>query len=247
MKLFVKIITFPLSVLYWIVFFSILLIFHGFQWIAFNVFGYQAHKKVVDVMNLFLLKSLLLVGVNYKFKGVKHDKSERPVIIISNHQSMFDIPPIIWYFRKFHPKFIAKEELGRGVPGISYNLRHGGSVMIDRGNRLSAMKAIVTIGRYINETFRSVVIFPEGTRSVDGRVKEWKYGGLITLFKTSPDAKIIPVTIDGSWKILKNKGWPVPFGFTVTCTAHPALDIDHSDVPQFIERLKQIVEAPLTT
>ena len=45
---------------------------------------------------------------------------------------MYDISPIMWYLRKHHVKFVAKKELGKGIPSVSYNLRHGGSILIDR-------------------------------------------------------------------------------------------------------------------
>jgi 1-acyl-sn-glycerol-3-phosphate acyltransferase len=66
----------------------------------------------------------------------------KPLIIVANHQSTYDIPPIIWYLKKFHPKFISKKHLGKGIPGVSYNLRNGGSVLIDRRRRDEAIKLI---------------------------------------------------------------------------------------------------------
>lgn len=245
MALLVKIITFPLSILYWFVFFLILIVFHGVQWVTYNLFGYQAHKKSVDIMNFFIVKSLYITGVFYRVKGAIPKPQDGPTIIISNHQSMFDIPPMIWYLRALHPKFIAKKELSKGVPGISFNLRHGGSVLIDRGNREEAMKAIISIGQYISDHSRSVVIFPEGTRSVTGVPKKWKQGGLQTLLKTLPDANILPITINGSWKVLKNKGWPVPFGNKIEMIVHKIERLGDKNPEEFIEQIKQIVEGPL--
>ena len=69
-----------------------------------------------------------------------------PLIIVSNHQSMNDIPPIIWYMRKYHPKFVSKIELGKGIPSVSYNLRHGGSALIDRKDSKQALVAIARFG-----------------------------------------------------------------------------------------------------
>ena len=68
-------------------------------------------------------------------------------MIVANHQSMNDIPPIIWYLRKHHPKFVSKMELGKGIPSVSYNLVHGGSVLIDRKN---SKQAIGQIGKLEN-------------------------------------------------------------------------------------------------
>ena len=168
-----------------------------------------------------------------------------PYIIVSNHQSMFDIPPVIWYLRKLHPKFIAKKELSKGIPGISYNLKHGGSVLIDRGDRQSAMATIRSMGEYIEQHNRSVVLFPEGTRSDGPKPREWKGGGLIALMQSSPSAKVLPVTISESWKILKYKGWPVPFGTMVELIVHPPMVQENIKTSEFIKNIKAVVEAPL--
>ena len=63
----------------------------------------------------------------------------QPYIIVCNHQSLYDIPPLIWYLRQIHPKFISKKELGRGIPSVSFNLRHGGSLLIDRAKAKDAL------------------------------------------------------------------------------------------------------------
>ena len=72
------------------------------------------------------------MGIQVRFDRRLDLTIGKPLIIVANHQSTYDIPPIIWYLKKFHPKFISKKQLGRGIPGVSYNLRNGGSVLIDR-------------------------------------------------------------------------------------------------------------------
>src|SRR6056297_3026223 len=129
MKQIIKLLSYPLSIIFYFFFFLTLLIFHPVQWVSLKLFGYQAHKKSVDIFNFFLLRCLNLVGTRFQYKNSFSFDMSRPHIIVSNHQSMFDIPPIIWYMRQFHPKFISKKELAKGIPGISYNLRHGGSVL----------------------------------------------------------------------------------------------------------------------
>ena len=51
--------------------------------------------------------------------GEENSKGQ-PIIVVSNHQNMMDIPPLIWYFRHQHAKFISKKELGRGIPSVSF-------------------------------------------------------------------------------------------------------------------------------
>ena len=97
-------------------------------------------------------------------------------------------------------KFISKKELGKGIPSISYNLRHGGSVLIDRKDPSQALPQIQKVAQYIEKTNRSVVIFPEGTRSKTGKPKQFAQTGIKILCKAAPSAFVVPITINNSWK-----------------------------------------------
>jgi len=127
-----KIISYPLSVLFVICLLLVLLFFHGLQWLAFNLFGYKAHKKVVDAMVWWIMLCTGILGTTYRVSKEEELPTDKPIVFVSNHQSMFDIPMIIWFFKQNHPKFVSKKELGQGIPSVSYNLKHGGSVLIDR-------------------------------------------------------------------------------------------------------------------
>ena len=173
-----KILAYPLTILYFLFFGLTLIIFHPIQWFCFNVFGYKAHKISVDCLQFFLLRCLNLLGTRFTFNNSFDFSKDKPLIIVSNHQSMYDISPIMWYMRKHHVKFVSKKELGKGIPSVSYNLRHGGSVLIDRKNPRKALPDMMKFGEYIEKTNRAAVIFPEGTRSKDGAPKPFKTKGL---------------------------------------------------------------------
>jgi 1-acyl-sn-glycerol-3-phosphate acyltransferase len=64
-----KLISYILSVIFGFVFFILLLIFHPLQWIALKLFGYKAHNHVVSLLNLFIVRSLLILGINVKFEN----------------------------------------------------------------------------------------------------------------------------------------------------------------------------------
>lgn len=198
--------------MFYLIFGVLLLLFEVIQRVCLNIFGYSAHKNSVALFNWLLLRSLHIVGTNYTINLPKNLPVGKPVIIVSNHQSMWDIPPLIWFLRRLHPKFISKKELGKGIPTISYNLKHGGSVLIDRKNPDQAVEEIKKIARYISEHNRSVVIFPEGTRSRTGIPKTFKKKGLKILFENVPQAYVLPVSISGSWKLQKYGVFPIPLG-----------------------------------
>lgn len=198
-------------------FMAVLLIFHVAQVLALP-FGYTAHKRVVDFLNLGVLASLKIIGTRIVLSCEHALPADVPLIIVANHQSMYDIPMLGWVFRNHHPKFVAKVELARGLPSISYNLRHGGSVLIDRSDARSAMRAIQKFGKVVEEHRYAACIFPEGTRARDGVMKEFNLAGLLALVRATPSATIVPVAIDGSWELMRYRMRPIPFGVRVKCT-----------------------------
>ena len=146
--------------------------------------------------------------------------------------------------RKHHCKFISKKELGNGIPSVSYNLRHGGSVLIDRRKPMEAVESIKSFANYIENTKRAAVIFPEGTRSKDGVPKKFQARGLLTLLEGMPSAIVVPITINNSWKTMKFGKFPMGLGAHIKFTVHQPLkvsDYEHNELIETIE--KQIIEA----
>lgn len=220
-----KLLAYPLTVLYFICFGITLIIFHPIQWICFNVFGYRAHKISVDWLQFFLMRCLNVLGTRFTFTNPHDIATDQPLIIVANHQSMYDISPIMWYMRKHHPKFISKKELGKGIPSVSYNLRHGGSVLIDRKNPRQAIPAIMKFGEYIENNKRAAVIFPEGTRSKTGVPKPFQTKGLEMMIKKVPSATIVPISINNSWKMLRYGKFPMGIGNHLNFTVHQPIKI----------------------
>lgn len=208
-----------LSIVYYAIWLVLLLVFHPIQIIAYNVFGYSAHKRTVDVMNFLMIGNLYTLLCRPVLQGFDTLPTNHPLIVIANHQSMFDIPPVVWGFRKHHVKFISKKELGKYLPSVSYNLRKGGSVLIDRNNGSQSIREIFRLGKLMEEKNYSVCIFPEGTRSKTGEVKHFQTAGIKTLLKASPSALIVPSAIDGNYKLHKYGMFPLNFGIRLKYTA----------------------------
>lgn len=240
-----KILSYPLSVLFGICMLLVLLLFHGLQWLAFNLFGYQAHKKVVDCMAWWLMACTGILGTTYSVKKEEEIPLEKPIIFVSNHQSMFDIPMIIWFFKKYHPKFVSKQELGKGIPSVSYNLTHGGSVLIDRKDAKQALTAIKGLAQYITKHNRSTVIFPEGTRSRNGKPKRFSENGIKMLCKFAPGAYVVPLTINNSWKLFRYGKFPLGLGAKINIYAHKPIKIKDYDFETLLEKTEESIKSKI--
>jgi 1-acyl-sn-glycerol-3-phosphate acyltransferase len=236
-----KLVSYPISVLYYLCFGLFLVIFHPIQWICFNFFGYQAHKKSVDYLNFFLVRCTNLLGTTYRLVDMYKIPKNVPIIFVSNHQSMYDIIGMIWFLRRFHTKFVSKKELGKGIPSVSYNLRHGGSVLIDRKDPKQAIPTIKGLGEYIEKHKRSAVIFPEGTRTKTGKPKDFAQSGLKILCKSAPSAFVVPISINNSWKMVKFGAFPMGLGTKIEFIFHEAIPVKDYTFEELIQKTEQTI------
>jgi 1-acyl-sn-glycerol-3-phosphate acyltransferase len=237
-----KIISFIFSSIFAIVFYSLLLIFHPIQWIGLTIFGYKGHKFVVDYMNWFLTKSLLTLGVNVTVENKQELPENTTLIFVSNHQGMFDIPPIIWAFRKYHPKFVSKIELGKGIPSISYNLRNGGAALINRKDPKQAISTLVSFAKKIKKNNWSAVIFPEGTRSRDGKPKKFASNGLKVISKYNKEGYVVPLTINNSWKVFKYGKFPLGIFSPIKIITHQPIKIDSLPFDELLAQTEKVIK-----
>jgi len=236
-----KLISYPLSLIYYFLFGMTLLIFHVVQWVSLNLFGYAAHKRGVDGMYFFLTANTFVLGTRYKIENRDKLPTGVPLIIAANHQSLYDITTIGWFLRKIHPKFISKIELGKGIPSVSYNLRNDGSVLIDRKDPKQSLSEIKKVAEYIEKTKRSVVIFPEGTRSTTGKPKPFAESGLKILCKYAPSAYIVPVSINNSWKMTRWGAFPMGLGNKIIFTIHDPIPVKDMPFAEVFEKTERAV------
>lgn len=237
-----KILSYFLSSIFAVVFFSLLLIFHPLQWVGLKFSGQNGHQNVVDIMNWFLIKSLLILGIRVQVENNQDLPKNTTLIFVSNHQSTFDIPPIIWHFRKHYPKFVSKKELGKGIPSISFNLRHGGAALIDRKDPKQALGELGRFAKTINKNKWSAAIFPEGTRSRTGKPKSFSVNGLKMITKYNKEAYIVPLTINNSWKVFKYGKFPLGLGSPIKIKTHQPIKIDSLPFNELIEKVETTIK-----
>jgi len=122
-------------------------------------------------------------------------------VIVSNHQSLADIPVIAHL--KLDTKWLAKAELFR-VPLVGWMLRMAGDVPVERSDRRKSAKALLTCARYLRQRC-SVVFFPEGTRSPDRHVLPFNVGPFQLAIREH--VPILPLVVDGSGAALPRNSW----------------------------------------
>ncbi len=150
--------------------------------------------------------------------GRENADPEQSYIIMMNHQSQFDILAFYGHFGQQF-RWVLKEELRR-VPGIGWYTDAGGHVFIDRSNREKAI-ASLNAAKPLLEGGISVVFFPEGTRSRNGRMRPFKKGGFMMALQM--DLPILPVSISGSRHVLPADGFRTLPG-DIDLTIHPPID-----------------------
>jgi 1-acyl-sn-glycerol-3-phosphate acyltransferase len=180
-----------------------------------RLFGRRPQEVMAGLLQASLMAALRICGTRYAVERAPGVRPATGYLVIANHQSMFDIVILGGLLFSNFPKYVAKKELARFIPSISYNLREGGHAIIDRGNRGQAVRAIEELGARAQARGVSVVIYPEGTRARAGEMKAFKPAGTLALLAAAPDLAVVPVAIDGSWRLLRYGFRPVPFGTRV--------------------------------
>ena len=175
-----------------------------------NIFAYPVSRTLCLWISHYIVHTdaprIFAVLEKYKhfhFLGDKESKKQLPgqFLIISNHQSLMDIPLFMNYLRDRELRFVAKDELSRHVPLVSEMLRVQEHCMIPRkGSHAIAMRALDKFGRRVVERNQIPVLFPEGTRSKDGSLGKFYAAG----FRRLTDAVHLPVAVcalDGGYRI----------------------------------------------
>lgn len=240
-----KILDYFLSSIYLLHFGLSLVVFHVIQVICYNVFGRKAHQKSVHWLNASLLYGLLILGTRLRCTFQSALPTNRPLIFVANHQSMFDIVGMIWYLRQYYPLFVSKVELAKGIPSISYNLRKSGAALINRKDGKQAIAEILKLSALIETTGFSAAIFPEGTRSRTGELKDFAVGGLAGLLKKAPSALVVPIAIKNTGKLNPKGIFPLRSFMSVSWTVLNPVEPKGKSAEELIEFCKENIKEQL--
>jgi 1-acyl-sn-glycerol-3-phosphate acyltransferase len=202
---------------------------------VFDRRGYFAHG-CARVWSWLILAT---TGVSVDVRGLDALERGRTYVFVSNHQSIYDIP-VVFSSLPFQLRIIAKESLGR-FPFLGWHLRRTGHLLVDRRNPDRA--GILRRWRALVGQGLSLVVFPEGTRSADGRIGLFKAGSVLLAIEA--ELPIVPVSIDGTRHVMR-KGELTTRPGHATLTVHDPIDtrgLSPADARPLAARLRSIVSA----
>jgi 1-acyl-sn-glycerol-3-phosphate acyltransferase len=197
-------------------------------------------RQITPLMRGFGRLITFMGGVRMRIDGAERLDPEGSYLIVSNHQSNLD-PPIHMAYLPVSVRFLAKKELFR-IPVFGAAMRSIGIVETDRAARVGAHRAINKQVARVIELKRSLIIYPEGTRSRDGEIHHFKKGA----FRIAVDTglPVVPTTIAGAWEAWPPERKTVRGGEVrmVIDQPIPTSDLGRDDIDDLREHVHRIID-----
>lgn len=195
--------------------------------------GYFAHWCARTWSRLILVTT----GVVVEVSGLERLEPGRTYVFVSNHQSIYDIPIVFWTL-PFQLRILAKQSLGQ-IPFLGWHLRRTGHMLIDR-RRFDRVRIFDWASRLKSQGL-SLIVFPEGTRSLDGRVVRFKGGSFYLALEAG--LPVVPISIVGSRHVMQ-KGLLATYPGRVKLVVHEPIDtigLAGSNAKVFAELVRTVV------
>lgn len=232
-----------LSLFTWLEISLAFLLFFPFQLVLFILTAPFDRKRVIMHYHSSLWCALALaISPIWKVRitGREHLNRKKAHVVIMNHQSLIDV---LIAFRLFYPvKMIGKKVLA-WVPIVGWNLFLSGHLMVDRTNTKSQFAAIRKLEALLLAG-NSILVFPEGTRTKDGELGEFKKGAFKSAVSTG--TALLPVVIDGPYQLLPKKSLIAPCRRDININILPPIEVLPDEKPgELAVRSQEIMAAEL--
>jgi 1-acyl-sn-glycerol-3-phosphate acyltransferase len=171
---------------------------------------------VIGIAHTWIRWVFATCNVTVEARGLENVRPDQPYVFMSNHQSVWDIAgliatlPVSW-------RFVAKKEL-TWIPFFGWALYLHGHVIVDRGNRQKAVASLERAAERVRQGL-NVVIFPEGTRSETGTMREFKSGGFHLALQAG--VPILPVSVSGGRNITRKRSLKIEGGHLTVVYGKP--------------------------
>jgi 1-acyl-sn-glycerol-3-phosphate acyltransferase len=231
----------------WFAYFWLFQLFSIIFLLVYYLIGLLGRKKSQARLLYRLTRSwarqlIIIAGGRVEVSGLENFPAGGGVLFVSNHQGAFDIPLLLGFVPGLKG-FVSKKENFR-LPIVSIWMKLLGCIVIDRGDLRQSAGAIAR-GIADLKAGRSLVIFPEGTRSKSGQLRDFKDGSF--KLATRSGATIVPLTIDGSYRLLESNHGRIRPG-TVRLTIHPPMPASEwgaGNKLALAERVQRIIASAL--
>jgi 1-acyl-sn-glycerol-3-phosphate acyltransferase len=186
---------------------------------------------------------LRIARVGVRVSGAEHLQAGRSFIIMPNHRSWFDIPALHWALGERDTRWVGKKELVP-VPFFGWAFGLSRHIVIDRQNREKGIRAIRRAAEMSGGGV-SIVIFPEGTRSLTDEMLPFKKGGFHLALDTG--LEILPVAISGAEKVLRKRAWLIHSGEVdvVFCEPVAAAGYGKQNLPKLMDVVRERIQTAL--
>jgi 1-acyl-sn-glycerol-3-phosphate acyltransferase len=181
---------------------------------------------------------LATTGVRVQLTGAERLDPAKSYVLASNHQSIYDIP-ILFASLPLQLRIVAKASLG-SFPFLGWHLQRTGHLLVNRKNPGAGI--VQKMRRLVSEA-HSLIVFPEGTRSVDGRVGRFKKGSFLVAVEAA--LPVVPVSVSGSRHVMQKGHLTVRPG-AVRVVVHdpiPTAGVTREGVIELANRVRDIVRA----
>lgn len=169
---------------------------------------------IYSPVRFFIRAGLAMVGVRVEVSGLERLDPKQTYIFTPNHQSLIEVPLFVAYLGR-NPAYLGKKEVFK-YPIFGYGIRLIGVVPVDRSNSPAAVESAKLATENLKRG-KSYVVYPEGTRSRDGRMLPFKKGAFMMAIDAG--VPVVPVTVSGATKIMPKAQVKV-FPSTVRITVH---------------------------
>lgn len=201
---------------------------------------FERKGKLMSWIAINWSKTILTIGkIKFNVNGLKNIDSRNNYFFVPNHESALDIP-LVFASIPMHVVSVAKIELSR-IPFFGWSMIAGGHFFVDRSNHKKAMRSIEQARISMKKNPRSIFLFPEGTRSLNGKVGRFKKGGLKLAIDLG--VPIVPIGIIGTNQFQSNLRRGLNIGSLELNIGKPiqTKKIKEEELPSFVEDLREKV------
>jgi len=187
--------------------------------------------------------SRAVMGIKVDVSGLERFDPKASYVFMPNHESFLDGPMMVMVIPQSVRVIVKKNVFG--IPILGWAMRYVGCVPVDRRAGGGGIKSIEKASRLMRERGYSFLIFPEGTRSLDGKLQRFRRGGFFLAI--AGGAPIVPVTIRGTFELMPKGQFGAKRG-TVSVVFHPPVPVDgysEGNVAELVERVRAAVSSGL--